>query len=378
VTAAASDLPALLWWHITRVVEPAVLARVIEYLGLSFLRGVSVFTLTELVNELGIAVFRGEHVEPGTFRLQELFRPADAAGTAVAFRHAAYQELLAAEFLTNPAGRSAALAAATHPRLTEEARSFLYRRSQATSQPATDCVVPAGVYLVGPSHHLMLRRVDNPTRMDRFAVTVGQYKRFLDAVERHGSARWDHGDTPGGHSHHPRHDQLPVPTYYTEPAYRDHPAVAVTWWSAYAFAQFKGKRLPTSLEWEAAARGADGRLFPWGDDLDLSLVNCADSWSGRPLITYAAWRDEHDRGRFASAAPCPVGAHPGNTSPFGVRELAGNVWEWTSTVLPGHNEAVVCGGSYDNPYRAVQASAKGLYARYGASNVIGFRCAQDL
>ena len=94
-----------------------------------------------------------------------------------------------------------------------------------------------------------------------------------------------------------------------------------------------GIGVPSSLEWEAAARGFDGRLFPWGDQVDTSLVNCADSWSDHPLVTYAAWREEHDRGRLSRALPGPVDAHPGNTSPFGVRELGGNVWEWTSTVL---------------------------------------------
>ncbi len=103
----------------------------------------------------------------------------------------------------------------------------------------------------------------------------------------------------------------------------------MSWWSAYAFARYEGKRLPSSLEWEAAARGFDGRLFPWGDQVDISVVNCADSWSDHPLITYAAWREEHDRGRLAGALPGPVDAHPGNISPFGVRELVGNVWEWT-------------------------------------------------
>jgi formylglycine-generating enzyme required for sulfatase activity len=197
-------------------------------------------------------------------------------------------------------------------------------------------------------------------------------------VARHGSAEWDHPETPARNTHQPRPSRLPVPSYYQDPAYDGHPAVGVSWWSAYAFARFQGKRLPSSLEWEAAARGFDGRLFPWGDEVDVSLVNCADSWSGHPLITYAAWREEHDRGRLAQALPGPVDAHPGNTSPFGVQELGGNVWEWTSTVLDDLGEAVVCGGSFDNPYRAVQASSKGSYGRRGASSVIGFRCAEDV
>lgn len=375
-TGSAGNLPGLLWWHITNVAKPDLLPRMIEYFGLAFLRGIRVFTLVDLVNELGIEVFGGGDVNVANFRLRELFRTANAAGSAVAFRHMAYQELLAAEYLRSPQARGTAMTATPHPRLTEEVREFLHHRS--TTKATEDCVVPAGVYLVGPSHHLMLRRVEKPVRLDRFPVTVGRYKEFLDAVNRHGSAQWDHPHMPAGCTHEPRQDRLPVPSFYQDPAYDDHPAVAVTWWSAYAFARSEGKRLPTSLEWEAAARGFDGRLFPWGDEVDMSLVNCADSWSGHPLITYAAWREERDRGGLATALPSPVDAHPGNTSPFGVRELGGNVWEWTSTVLQDLNEAVVCGGSFDNPYRAIQASSKGTYQRRGASNVVGFRCAKDV
>jgi hypothetical protein len=384
VREAASDngLADLLWQHITHVAGPGLLPRVVGYFGLAFLRGVTVFTLVELVNSLGIGVFAGGQVDPGSFRLRDLFRLADPAGTALALRHIAYQELLAAEFLRSPRGRDAALAATPHPRLTEEVREFLHHRSLLTGSASTasagDCVVPAGVYLVGPGHHLLLRRLAKPVRLDPYPVTVGRYKRFLRAAGQHGSAGWDHPDMPAGHTHDPRPGRLPVPSYYQDPAYDDHPAVAVSWWSAYAFARSEGKRLPSSLEWEAAARGFDGRLFPWGDEVDLSVVNCADSWSDHPLITYAAWREERGHGRLARALPGPVDAHPGNTSPFGVRELGGNVWEWTSTVLETLNEAVVCGGSFDNPYRAVQASSKGTYRRGGASNVVGFRCAADV
>jgi hypothetical protein len=383
VPGGAGDLADLLWWQITQIVDADLLPRVVEHFGLAFIRGIAVFPLVELVNVLGMGAFIDGRVEAGTFRLGELFRTADPAGTSLALRHVAYQELLAAEFLRTAPGRDAALAAAPHPRLTEEVREFLYRRSQATGPAgaagvADDCVVPAGVYLVGPSHHLMLRRVERPARLDRYPVTVGQYKQFLRAVSRQGSDAWDHPDMPAGHTHHPQPSSLPVPSYYEDPAYDSHPAVAVSWWSAHAYARSQGKRLPNSLEWEAGARGFDGRLFPWGDEVDLPAVNCADSWSDHPLITYPAWREEHDRGRLAQALPGPVDAHPGNISPFGIRELSGNVWEWTSTVLGDLGEAVVCGGSFDNPYRAVQASAKGTYPRPHTSNVIGFRCAEEV
>ena len=380
------ELADLLWRHITQVAEPRLLDRVVECFGLAFLRGVPTFTLVDLVNELGIAAFDGGHVSFGAFRLAPLFRPGDASGgqeaagsvgAAVAFRHAAYQELLAAEFLRTAQGRDAAMAAGARPRLTEQVREFQSRRA-VDAAGADDCVVPAGVYLVGPSHHLMLRRVDRPVRLDRFAVTVGRYKEFLAAVARDGSARWDHPGMPGGYTHEPWRERLRVPGYYDDPAYDGYPAVAVNWWSAYAFARFEGKRLPTSLEWEAAARGFDGRLFPWGDQVDLSVVNSADSWSDHPLITYEAWREELDRGRLKDALPGPVDAHPGNVSPFGAREMAGNVWELTATVLDDLDEAVICGGSFDNPYRAVQASSKGTYRRRGASNAVGFRCSEDV
>lgn len=381
--AGTGDLADLLWWHMTQVVPPGLLPRVIEYFGLAFVRGITVFTLVELVNALGIAVFDGGQVEAGRFALRELFRAADPAEATVTFRHAVYQELLTAELLTSPRGRDAALAAATHPRLTEEVREFLHHRSRvaavlAVTEGVGTCVVPAGVYLVGPSHHLMLRRLTTAVRLDEYPVTVARYKKFLDAATGPGAVQWDHPDMPAGHSHRPRASKLPMPEYYDDPAYGNHPAVAVSWWSAYAFARFEGKRLPSSLEWEAAARGFDGRLFPWGDEVDVSVVTCADSWSDHRLVTYAEWRAERDRGRLAQAVPGPVDAHPGNVSPFGVRELGGNVWEWTCTVLADPGEAVVCGGSFDNPYRAVQASAKGLYHRDRSSAVIGFRCAQDV
>lgn len=375
IKAGQNALAGLLWRHITQVTEPATLPHLISFFGLAFLRGVTVFRLTELVNELGIAAFDGGKVDAGSFRLRPLFRPAGPAAHALAFRHAAYQELLAAEFLRAPEGRDAALAAAARPRVTEQVREFLYQLSGATGN-TDDCVVPVGAYLVGPGHHLMLRRITRPVRFDRFPVTVAGYKRFLDAVARDGPARWEHPATPAGISHEPLREHLPVPRYYDDPAYAGHPAVAVTWWSACAYASFAGGRLPTSLEWEAAARGFDGRLFPWGDHLAAGSVTCADR-DGHMLATYDEWRADFG-GRLKDALPGPVDAHPGNVSPSGVREMAGNVWELTATVLDGRDEAVICGGAADSPYRAVQASARDTCQRGSASGAVGFRCVSDI
>lgn len=373
-TRASAGLGDLLWQHIGQVTGHDQLAQVTAFFGLAFLRGTTTFTFVDLVNELGLSLFDGGRIGFDSFRLRSLFRP--AGPDRVAFRHIAYQELLAAEYLRTAQGRDSALAATGRPRLSEQIREFLHHRS---SQPEADnCILPAGVYLVGPSHHLMLRRIQRPVRIDRFPVTVARYKRFLAAVDRYGGDQWNHPGTPDGHSHQPWQERLRVPGYYDNPAYEMYPAVAVSWWSAYAFARFEGKRLPTSLEWEAAARGSDGRLFPWGDTVDLSLVNCADSWARQPLITYEAWRAELDRGGLKDALPGPVDAHPGNRSPYGVREMAGNTWEWTETVLDELGEAVICGGSFDNPYRALQTWSKATYRKRGCSNAVGFRCAEDL
>ena len=136
--------------------------------------------------------------------------------------------------------------------------------------------------------------------------------------------------------------------------------------------------MPTSLEWEAAARGDDGRLFPWGDDIDLSAVNCADAYSGRPLVTYEAWLEENDRGALRNALPVRTDAYEKNRSPYGIHQMVGNVWELTSTVLSDRGDVVICGGCFDNPYRAVQTSSKGLSRLRGSSNAVGFRCVEDL
>ena len=78
--------------------------------------------------------------------------------------------------------------------------------------------------MVGPSHHLMLRRIDRPVRFDRFPVTVKRYNRFLEAVRRDGSQEWDHPAKPPEFSHDPCLERLRLRDYFTDPAYENHPA----------------------------------------------------------------------------------------------------------------------------------------------------------
>ncbi len=109
----------------------------------------------------------------------------------------------------------------------------------------------------------------------------------------------------------------------------DYPVCMVDWWSAVAYARWEAARtglpwrLPGELEWEKAARGADGRRFPWGDFLDPSWCCIRSSHPGRPL-------------------PAVAGAFEGDISPYGVRDLAGNMRDWCVDpwVAEGHERSV--------------------------------------
>jgi formylglycine-generating enzyme required for sulfatase activity len=111
-----------------------------------------------------------------------------------------------------------------------------------------------------------------------------------------------------------------------------HPVVLVSHADALAYAAWLGEvngqgwRLPTAREWEKAARGSDGRIFPWGDTWDPALLN------------------SHDLGPFDTL---PVGSFPAGTSPYGMRDPAGQVFEWTATAA-GAGRHVVKGGSWDD------------------------------
>jgi len=119
-------------------------------------------------------------------------------------------------------------------------------------------------------------------------VTNAQYKRFVDATRHEAPRHWDNGRIP--------------------PGLENHPVVYVIWKDAKAYCDWAGLRLPSELEWEKAARGTDGRIYPWGNEWDKA--RCVNP---------------ENHGRQGTA---PVGSYPSGRSPYGLQDMAGNVFEW--------------------------------------------------
>lgn len=227
--------------------------------------------------------------------------------------------------------------------------------------------VPEGNFIMGrdngfpdeqPAHAMSVKAF----WIDRTEVTTGQYKRFL-------SAR--------GYSLPPRPMSPSMPQdYFTNSAYDSFPVVEVTWARAGDYCHWAGKRLPSEAEWEKAARGADQRLYPWGNQWDSSAANSRESEvSSTPHST------QHFTYR--------VGALPLNSSPYGLLDMAGNVWEWVQdwyVAYPGNtmsNEAygeqykVVRGGSWVSNSLSLLTVARDFAPPGFGYDSIGFRCAKS-
>jgi len=147
-----------------------------------------------------------------------------------------------------------------------------------------------------------------------------------------------------------------------------HPVVQVSARDAEAFCRHHGLRLPTEAEWEFAARGTDGRRFPWGDD--------APEQAG--AVRYANFGTVRCCAADASdgyARTSPVGSYPAGTTPFGHLDMAGNVWEWTASPYPGDPaERAIRGGWGNNPY-CLRTSYRHGNPPHFALDMVGFRCA---
>jgi len=205
--------------------------------------------------------------------------------------------------------------------------------------------IPAGPFLFGPDRGE--ERTLPSFLIDRTEVTNAQYKAFLDATAHprvpDAGQKTDTGWDKARRTYREGMANLPV--------------VGVSLDEAKAYAAWAGLRLPSEEEWEKACRGPDGRPFPWGDEPDA------------------------ERGRFGADCPARVASHPGDASPFGVLDMAGNVNEWTaSRASGGREEFVMKGGSYEvgpGDLRFARADARVAYPPATRFLRTGFRCAKD-
>lgn len=229
--------------------------------------------------------------------------------------------------------------------------------------------VPAGEFTYQSDEKMSLPAF----QIDEYEVTIGQYAQFLAALKARPTAEYDHPDQPKGRMHE---NPAWINLYRVAASggkFRgaqvnvNYPAIFVDWFDAYAYARWKGRRLPTEYEWEKAARGTDGRKFPWGNDPALiSKVNTSADYHERD----GAAKGEVDGYNFWS----PVDAMTGDKSPYGVMDMAGNVSEWTATVL-GKDHPVVRGGNYGSDSVEVTRRFTGLFNIQG-NDRIGFRTAK--
>jgi len=219
-------------------------------------------------------------------------------------------------------------------------------------------------------------------------VTNAQFQQFVDAggyaTERYWSAEgWQVRSDEGWEG--PRcleEEDLNAPNL---------PVVCVSWYEAEAYTRWLSEasgaaiRLPTEAEWEKAARGTEGRIFPWGDEFDGSWLNFCD------VNCEYDWKDETFADGYTYTAS--VGSYPEGVSPYGAPDMAGNVWEWVNdrydgsdySVSPGSNLQgpatgkfrLLRGGSWSNISSFVRSAFRLISAPDDWSSVNGFRCARS-
>jgi formylglycine-generating enzyme required for sulfatase activity len=213
--------------------------------------------------------------------------------------------------------------------------------------------VPGGEFMMGrddgdgwerPAHNVTVK----PFFIDVYDVTQAEYKKCVDENKCSAPRGWTNGVYPEGTARQP--------------------VTGVTWDAANDYAGWAGKRLPTEEEWEFAARGTDGRRYPWGNDWKQGLANA----------------------NGASGGLAEVGAYKGE-SPYGEFDMAGNAWQWTASNMiayPGgtlpipesDKLKVIRGGTYQSNSTQATTTYRRGYPTPGDDDysIMTFRCVKDL
>jgi serine/threonine-protein kinase len=232
-------------------------------------------------------------------------------------------------------------------------------KKAAPIAPPGMAYVPGGKFTMGEDRYVYKNEVFNspahevsvePFFMDITEVTREEYKKFIDATGYPAPKNWNGS-------------RFPAET-------GKFPVTEITWDAANAYAKWAGKRLPTEAEWEFAARGTDGRLYSWGSE----------------------WKDGSANANNISRGMVETGTYK-VASPFGIYDLIGNAWEWTSTPLEPYPNGtmpkiktgtdiemkIIRGGSWESDPASATATRRGFYEARKENSYAntGFRCVKD-
>lgn len=257
--------------------------------------------------------------------------------------------------------------------------------------------VAAGEFVSGQHNHEA--SLDYDFEIMVTDVTVGQYVAYLNQALAEGTLRVDGaqlvGHYPGDEFRGVKHeveiaagDYVFVPlddpasrftfdgsAFAAAPGHENHPMTNVSWFGAWGYCGAQGARLPLELEWEKAARGADDRPFPWGFEIARNHANF-----------YASRDPFEDMGSFGSRTS-PVGFYNGRSydgyatldaaSPYGLYDMAGNVWQWTGDVYEGQHYRYLRGGSKDTYEMDLRIWVRNNATPTYYSPGVGFRCVRE-
>jgi len=229
---------------------------------------------------------------------------------------------------------------------------------QGVKVPEDMVYVPPGQFIMGEKDNIRITRLKEGFFIDKYTVTNAQFCEFLNerGNQQEGGKEWI--DLVRSRNERCR-IKRDGERFAVESGFEDHPVIYVTWYGVSEYAQWAGKRLPADEEWEKAARGIDGRVYPWGNEFDKKKCNIDES--GIDHTT-------------------PVKKHQEGRSPHGCLDMAGNVWEWTDSWYDEGKEEfkVLRGSSWDDLRNAARCASRDGYSPEFRFSSYGFRCARTL